>query len=67
LNGPVIAKTPGAWTLANRILGSGAKLGPAKLGVLGVVVAGEEERLAAVGRADEVVHAVAVLGDDHPP
>jgi hypothetical protein len=53
--------------LPNRILGSGAKLGPAKLGVLGVVVAGEEERLAAVGRADEVVHAVAVLGDDHPP
>ena len=36
-----------------------------ELGVLGVLVACEEERVAAVGGADEVVHAVAVLGDDH--
>jgi hypothetical protein len=31
----------------------------------GGVVAREEERVAAVGGADEVVHPVTVLGDDH--
>jgi hypothetical protein len=38
-----------------------------ELRVLGIVVAREEERLAALGRADEVLLAVAVLGDDQPP
>src|SRR5919198_2151885 len=36
-----------------------------ELAVARQLVAGEEERLAAVGRADEVVRAVAVFGDDH--
>ena len=66
MNGPWIAYvSPGTCTLANSIFLSWENVGAGELRVVGVLVAREEERLAAVGDADEVALAVAVLGEDH--